>query len=109
MPPVANASKHPNPVQTRRHYARSPVVEAVIEIRAQLPDGLADEALVSAKDGEEGRYPEITPVMAGAVNVSLDATGSTPPTTSATTTRIGFLCSGRGELFQVKRYGLSYH
>jgi uncharacterized protein (TIGR04255 family) len=96
-------------VLTRRHYARSPIVEAVIEIRAVLPNAVGDDALASVKTGEEERYPELLPVTEGAVNVTLDATGSTPPTTSATTTRVGFLCRGRGELFQVKRYGLSYH
>jgi len=109
MPPVANAPERQSSAPTRRHYSRSPVVEAVIEIRAKLPDDTGDEALNAVRTGDEARYPEVLPVMQGAVNISLDATGSTPPSTSTTAERAGYLFRGRTELFQAKRDGLSYH
>jgi uncharacterized protein (TIGR04255 family) len=109
MPPVANAAERQTSPPARRHYARSPVLEAVVEIRGELPDGVGEETLAAVRTGDEERYPDVVPVMQGAFNINLDATGSTPPTTSATTQRAGYLFRGRAELFQATRESLSYH
>ena len=109
MPPVANAPERRTSAPTRRHYSRSPVLEAVIEIRVELPDDVREETLRAARAGDEARYPDVVPVMQGAVNINLDATGSTPPTTSATAQRAGYLFRGPAELFQATRDGFSYH
>jgi uncharacterized protein (TIGR04255 family) len=105
----ANAQVRLASATMRRHYARSPIVEAVVEIRASLPEGVDDAALTAVRAGDEGRYHEVLPVLQSAVNITLDATGSSPPTTSATAQRAGFLFRGQTELFQATRDGLSYH
>ena len=44
-------------MQVRRHYARSPIVEAMIDIQVRLPNTVTLDTLRQVHTGEETKYP----------------------------------------------------
>lgn len=99
-PTDASGQTHP-----RRHYQNPPVVEAVIDIRVNIPTSPRFEALTRIVEGEEARYPTRQSIMTSQFTVDA-ATGAS----NASQELIGyrFFNSDKGEVFQARRDGFAF-
>jgi uncharacterized protein (TIGR04255 family) len=95
---------------TERNYPRAPITEAIIDLRAELPDRLTLAELERCQDGEEAAYPTKMSLNP-AVGRLQAGTSEEPPSHKAMTEQIGFLFKSADEkqLFQVHRDGFAIH
>jgi uncharacterized protein (TIGR04255 family) len=93
----------------RPQYARAPILEAILEIRAVLPGGVTVDSLRDVRAGSDvEQYTEAADL--GNVDIRVDATGGAP-VVSATNEPQGyqFRDPSAARLFQARLDGFSFH
>jgi len=94
------------PPPAKRHYPKAPIVEAVIDLRVELPAQLPVEDLARAQTGEEANYPVIERVDE---TVGQMMVGPQLSSASASRQLVGFLfrsADGK-QLYQARKTGFS--
>jgi len=81
MPATANPGHEKSQSVIRRQYARAPIVEAVLEILADVPADITPEVLGNQLESERPKYDQRLDVSTFETGLTFDATGVTPLST----------------------------
>lgn len=93
-------------MQLHRRYPKPPITEAIIDLRACLPEGTTVNDLESVHRELELEYPKVRKRYAGTIQAMVGDDGATA---AATQQHIGFLCMSRDEryVFQARLDGFT--
>jgi uncharacterized protein (TIGR04255 family) len=92
-------------MEPRRHYSRAPITEAIIELRAKLPEGITAADLEKCGADQTGAYPTKKKLNLSVGQLELGERLST----SASTRHMGFLFASADnkQVFQARVDGLA--
>ncbi len=93
-------------MEPRKHYSRSPIAEAVINLRVELPDGVALTTLTGVHQPIEADYPKLQDILV----FQGQMTASPSVATTASQTQIGYGCLSGDEkqAFQARLDGFTF-
>ncbi|HKG92238.1 MAG TPA: TIGR04255 family protein [Gemmatimonadaceae bacterium] len=100
-PTPSNPATHP-----RQRYARPPVVEAVVDIHADVPENLSLETLAQIYSDEDQRYPVRESLIGHSITV--DASSGLAVKTGQEVVGHRYMNASRDVIVQVRRNGFSY-
>lgn len=89
------------------HYSRSPLTEAVIDIRVALPEVITLETLAQIQAGQEDSYPTRQDAIFVQGQLSTDP-GVPPATGSRTHTGYRFVSQDERQVIQARRDGFTF-
>lgn len=94
-------------MSNRRHYAKPPITEAVLDIRVELPGDVTLSTLAEIHPEREEDYPHRRPQSVLTSEISV----GTEVETSASQTEVGFIfeSSSRRQFFQVRLNGFTFN
>lgn len=95
----------------RRHYARAPIIETIIELRVNGSEGMNVSSLEGVRSAEDiQRYPEMATLFQSEAGFEIDATGASRISTSPSAVHgYQFRDPVGARFFQAKTSGFSFH